>query len=473
MDESAINVNITNTNTSASEKEKTGTGIQVSHVRVGLGYNILSSPYIHPEYLITSDDNKIMDIEASEVVNHASIFGKATTVTENSVEEVCRSFNSTFKGTLGGGEGAAFSASVSSEFSQEFTNKEECAYTKVCSYFVKSRQTINISESKYRLRDRFLKDIDGSMDPSALFRKYGTHLIREVYLGGRLDVSYTTQKTTTDTNRSVKNAVETAIASVASSSCTIEEKEKIHNLTEKSNLYINNAGGCSLSCITLADLKDAYKTWCASLDDLKQCDVCGIPSYDSLIPIWNFCTNATRRVELEKKFEELAADVVLPGDTYITDIIVVSNKDRNMAKSQCPPGYTLIDSDLNEGAGGDFIYFCVRRGNLEEAITNITCESLDSAKTQGTVSVTHGGKQASYYRIGNDLNKGAKGKFIYLLYTKNTAYKPIRNIMVYTEKNRDMLPEEWNNTMRYVNTTEMADLNKNAGGRYIYVAYKT
>ena len=409
-----------------------------------------------------------MNLSASDVLNHSSnIFGQSSTIVANSVKDVYTEFNLKLSAKV---KLAVFSGSASTEFSQSSTDHEESAYTKVVSYFVKSRQTINIPESQYKLTDQFVKDLNGTMSPNALFQKYGTHLVKEVFLGGRLELNYTTKKTTQDTNSSIKASAEASYGFISGSAST-EYKKKASEMSAKSDLNVRVVGGNSPAITGIEDLKEAYKSWCASLDDAKKCAPCGINSYDSLVPIWTFCKDATRRAAIANKFEKAAADIVLPEDSYITDIAVASDKNQNVAKAKCPPGYTLIDADLNKGAGGDFIYFCVKRGKRANAITNIICESLTSGKSAATLNVTHVGKSATYTRNGADLNKGAGGRFIYLLYTKSASYNPIRNITVYM--NGETLPAEWNNTVRYVNTTEMADLNKSAGGRYIYVAYKS
>jgi len=444
---------------------KVATEISESYVCVGLGYNLLESPYISPEFMIVS--NKIMDINANEVINRPStIFGQSTIITENSVSDVYKEFN--FKLGLKGGIGA-FSASASTEFSESSTDHEECAYSKLYAYFVKNRQSINIAENKYRFTDQFVKDLNGTMSPKNLFDKYGTHLIKDIFIGGRLELNYTTKKTQKDTNSSIKVDVQASYSFVSGSTST-ESKTKTMNLSSRSDLNVRVVGGNSPAIVGIEDLKETYKSWCASLDDPKKCAPCGIAASDGLVPIWTFCKDAARSAKIESQFQKLSADIVLPEDSYIMDIKVVSDKNDNVAIAKCPPGYKRIEIDLNKGAGGEYIYFCVKRGKRASAITNIICESLGSGKSEGTLNVKHNGVTASYNRNGADLNKGAGGKYMYLLSTKSTSYNPIRNMTVYMDK--ETLPDEWNGRMCYVNTTETADLNKGAGGRYIYVAYK-
>jgi len=439
--------------------------IPESYICVGAGYNLLESPFISPEFMIVT--NKIIEIDVNEVMNQPStIFGQSTIITENSVSDVYKEFNSklSVKGTYG-----AFSGSASTEFSYSSSDHEETAYTKLYAYFVKNRQSINVPESKYRFTDQFMSDLNGSIDPKALFNKYGTHLIKDIFLGGRLELNYTTRKTVRDTNASIKADVQASYAFVGGST-TVEYKEKASQLSARSDLNVKVVGGNSITVIGIEDLKGAYESWCNSLSDPKKCAPCGISAYDSLIPIWTFCKDTARRTQIENVFQKSATDIILPEDSYITDITVVSDKNENVAKAKCPPGYQRIDADLNEGAGGEYIYFCIKRGKRENAITNILCESLGFSQSEATIGVAHRGIVASYFRHGTDLNKGAGGDYLYLLYTRDTRYRPIRNITVYMDGG--YLSEEWNGRMCYINTTETADLNKGAGGRYIYVGFK-
>lgn len=98
---------------------------------------------------------------------------------------------------------------------------------------------------------------------------------------------------------------------------------------------------------------------------------------------------------------------------WITDIKVVEGTSEQRAKNNCPAGYTLIPVDLNQGAGGRWIYLCYFKGS--DAIDNIVSLALCFNRGSGQYS----------YNIGNlvqvDLNKGAGGDFIYLAYVMSSA----------------------------------------------------
>src|SRR5262249_1263305 len=79
--------------------------------------------------------------------------------------------------------------------------------------------------------------------------------------------------------------------------------------------------------------------------------------------------------------------------------------------ADAPDGYTKVDVDLNRGAGGDYIYLCYKKApyKVEDAIKDISIISGESAE----ISPPHG-----FTKIPQDLNEKAGGKYIYLCYSK-------------------------------------------------------
>jgi hypothetical protein len=71
-----------------------------------------------------------------------------------------------------------------------------------------------------------------------------------------------------------------------------------------------------------------------------------------------------------------------------------------------------------------------------------------------------------YQFINVDLNKGAKGQYIYLMYTTDKSLgPPITDIdVIYGDSLPVSYPPDWNKINR--------DLNEGAGGKYIYFIYK-
>jgi len=123
-------------------------------------------------------------------------------------------------------------------------------------------------------------------------------------------------------------------------------------------------------------------------------------------------------------------------------------------------GYTLVDADLNKGAGGEYIY-------LSYNTTNDPDKALkDIRVTFGKSSTLPG----AYDKNPHDLNKGAGGKYIYLwTSTDSSVGKPIKAIDVFYGQNADM-PTGYT-VVKHDSSGEAADLNSGAGGDYIYLGF--
>lgn len=153
-------------------------------------------------------------------------------------------------------------------------------------------------------------------------------------------------------------------------------------------------------------------------------------------------------------FDQLKQSLKTTIETmYITDITVVaSHKKENIC---VPRGYEKIDVDLNEGAGGDYIYLCIQRGTDK-------AKAIDDIKL---ISQWDKGCQppAGYEKVNLDLNQGAGGKYIYLCKHRGSK-EPFLDVKVLRSSSRNVsVPEGY--------TLISQDLNEGAGGKYIYICY--
>ncbi len=138
---------------------------------------------------------------------------------------------------------------------------------------------------------------------------------------------------------------------------------------------------------------------------------------------------------------------------YITDITVVAS--RRKEDIRVPQDYEKIDVDLNEGAGGDYIYLCIKRGSDKE-------NAIDDIKL---ISQWFKGCQtpAGYEKVDLDLNKGAGGRYIYLCKHRGSK-EPLLDIKVLRSSSKNVtVPEGY--------TMLPQDLNEGSGGKYIYICY--
>lgn len=118
---------------------------------------------------------------------------------------------------------------------------------------------------------------------------------------------------------------------------------------------------------------------------------------------------------------------------------------------QPPAGYTKVNIDLNQGAGGDFIYFCYKKG-VGAPITGLAITLNNGLPPADAV----------YTLVPVDLNRNAGGDFVWLWYTKDPACSTVHNINVQTAWGPP--PEGY--------TIIPIDLNEDAGGAYIYLSYE-
>jgi hypothetical protein len=118
-----------------------------------------------------------------------------------------------------------------------------------------------------------------------------------------------------------------------------------------------------------------------------------------------------------------------------------------------PPGWTKINVDLNEGAGGAYLYFAFKRNGSDSPITDIY---FLLGKDQPT--------PPGYEKINVDLNKGAGGEYIYTTFTRRPG-DPIQDLAVVSSSDPGVRPP---NGFKRIDV----DLNKGAGGKYIYLCYR-
>lgn len=106
----------------------------------------------------------------------------------------------------------------------------------------------------------------------------------------------------------------------------------------------------------------------------------------------------------------------------ITDIIVVAGDSPDVP---VPAGYKKVDTDLNKGAGGKYIYLCVYRGEgpgIQSLPQFIVSDQAMPAITAVKLPAPDQPMTGQYAMIPQDLNEGSGGKYIYLCtrrYTEN------------------------------------------------------
>jgi hypothetical protein len=118
-------------------------------------------------------------------------------------------------------------------------------------------------------------------------------------------------------------------------------------------------------------------------------------------------------------------------------------------------GWTFLPTDLNKGAGGDYLYLGHKSGS-GPGVTSITCESFDDPQKTNP--------KDGWTWSNIDLNKGAGGKYIYLFWKSEKSEQPILGLRIIAndEENPKKI-SDWE--------AIRVDLNKDAGGKYIWLYY--
>ena len=124
-----------------------------------------------------------------------------------------------------------------------------------------------------------------------------------------------------------------------------------------------------------------------------------------------------------------------------------------------PEGYVIIKKDLNRNAGGEFVYLCYSTSkNLGSPITAIQVAASDYQRDPSATP-------NDFTLISHDLNKGARGKYIYASYATGTSAGPITAVdVMYGEMRNVWPPKEWIRVNQ--------DCNEGARGDFIYIIYK-
>lgn len=160
---------------------------------------------------------------------------------------------------------------------------------------------------------------------------------------------------------------------------------------------------------------------------------------------------------------------------YVVDLLVIEGK-----RSACPEWYSRVDKvrtldgDLNQAAGGPYLYLCVKYGNHEEAVIDVKvyARSSDKYETQYDSACEHVGSDwAPVPKVGDfsgDINYKAGGPYVYLCYRKGPARAspgPIGALKL-TEDQCD------DGAYRAATAgSSDGDLNQKAGGKYIYLCF--
>ncbi|MBQ3630967.1 MAG: hypothetical protein II949_06980 [Prevotella sp.] len=114
---------------------------------------------------------------------------------------------------------------------------------------------------------------------------------------------------------------------------------------------------------------------------------------------------------------------MVKAEKYITDLAVLGKENKNdigaLNDKYKNQGYTIVNQDLNSGAGGYYIYLAYKTSDTANPDDGYVTDIIASTKNVSTLKLNN----RTYTKVpadgfNGDLNKDAGGDYIYLYYTK-------------------------------------------------------
>ena len=278
---------------------------------LGRGYDV-TGEYAKPAEIKSS---RILDIDALYAADRSTLSlnaidsGETEVISGSSVQTYLETFASrtNLSGKVGvftGSLEVGFSSSDYSRYGQQFAT--------IQSIVQNNRLSIDSSYSaedlKTYLDGRFRQRInDTSEEPADLFRDYGTHCIRSMFTGGRLEYSATANQREISSTRSFDVLAKAGMKSLFGSADLNQSFSSTTEATEyeehaKVNVMVYPSGE---QAVSIADDAD-FTTWQQGVREAQDYLLCDFED-DSLIPIWAFCDDSENRSRIAGAFDDWVA----------------------------------------------------------------------------------------------------------------------------------------------------------------------
>lgn len=328
-----------------------------------------------------------------------------------------------------------FSGSISTEFGSESLTKSEYEFSR----FQESIGTWALDltlDSKIRelLNETFRTELDGldTSDTDAcqdFFRRYGSHILTGVVLGGRALRTASTNKYTVDKKYDLSVTAEEAFR-FAIAQVSAEEKAQylsaVSSFNTNSSVNQNTIGGNpELGDGVFNGQNSTFAQWSKSV--IEDPVFVEFTAVNPFTPIWELCVNDVKGHKVRSGLSTYYKDHWAPEyanrlrlrPDYIDALTFVEGDSSTIAPT---PGYQKLNFDLNYTAGGKYIYLCYHKASYDSLgpnkppVTNLDVIFDNEATPSG------------YTKMPTDLNGGAGGKFVYLCY-KTGDYDPDKAIL--------------------------------------------
>lgn len=300
-------------NSTETGEYKNFKSINVASSYLGYGYDVINDPYMDKDAINFSAP--ILDMQKIETAQLKMIKENTSDVEEHegaTMQELYNSYAASL--SVYGKAGKMFSGGLRVDYSGSESEKGYWYFYKN----VYSVKTFNIymvdsvSTIRGMLSAEFENDLL-TMEAGALYDKYGTHLIKEAVMGGRMEISSAYSSTTSSSTTSVQAAVNAHIKFLKSASVNTEASASYENALSKENVQSNTKikqfGGALVDTHSREALASNYSKWVESFDQsLEYAALSGVVGENSLLGLWELLPagNETRAEELQDKFIELS-----------------------------------------------------------------------------------------------------------------------------------------------------------------------
>lgn len=324
--------------------------------------------------------------------------------------------------------------------------------------------TLTVDQIDEFLSDEFVKDMKFK-SAKDIFSTYGTHLIVKFSIGGKLSIKFRTKETTAKTSAEIKSEAEASYYLLTGG----ESKEfslSAQNFCRDCNYEVNGIGGELTVLPKEIEGKVDCLSWFSTVEEKP-----ALYEIEESIPIWELAPTASIENKLKKAYMEYnneyleEIDMDLP---FITDLRVEIRSDSGVdSQKQLEEKVVKFDrnqgctnADLNKGAKGKYIYLLYKLGSgTDKKVTDIIINYLNEWTGEPA--------KEGYTHIPDDLNKGAGGSYIFIDYkvendSDQSGYQAlgVRNTTTPVSKDWVLITDKNGNPV---------DLNKGAGGEYLYL----
>ena len=401
----------------------------------------------------------LVDVQQQDAATYAKSAG-------SSIEQYQNSLSTSVK--IDGGYNL-FSGSISEEFNSTSLGIAENEFSRI-------QQTITLwslvlRRDPARLRKLLFPNVREDLDSATtdaeielLFNKYGSHFLAGIIMGGRAVLASSTNKVTVNRSETLE-VVATQTYQALTGQLSAEERVRhaaaIASFEQSSDWsgFVTGGNSVDASKVFNGNVAD-FNAWTDSVG--RSPDFVAFMTTNPLLGIWTLCADEMQTTKVQAYFANtwgprMSREAALHAD-YIDALAIIYGDKSDIP---APPGYVKIPQDLNEGAKGKYIYLCYHA-------TSATAHEKPCFVDIRFVSGNHPDIPAppGYTKIDVDLNKDAGGDFIYLCYetAPYDAAAAIESVVIISGDDPD-IPAPYG----YIKIQQ--DLNAGAHGKYIYLCY--